>query len=205
MPDQDPIRQQLIEARRNQILNAATEIFAKKGFHRATIQEIAQTAGISHGAIYNYFESKDDLLISVMARLAELQKLDVDLMQGLQDDTRRFLADVFEHRLDLIQKNQQIFKATLPEMLINPHLQDRFYAQFFQPTVTLLEQYLEAQIQLGNVQPVDAPLTGRVIHSTFIGLIILCFLGDEEVLSGWDDLPEVLTTLIFDGLSIRET
>jgi AcrR family transcriptional regulator len=40
----DAIQQQLITARRNQILDAATKVFAEKGFHRATIRDVAQQA-----------------------------------------------------------------------------------------------------------------------------------------------------------------
>jgi AcrR family transcriptional regulator len=204
MPARDPIRQQLVDARRKQILDAATEVFAEKGFHRATVQDIAETAGISHGAIYNYFDSKHHLLISVMAQLAELQSLDAELMQGLQSDTRAFLADAFRHRLDLIEQNHRIFQATLPEMLVNPELQERFYQEFFQPTITLLQQYLEAEIARGTIEPVDVSLTGRVLHSTFIGLIILRFLQDDKTMAGWDDLPELLTHLVYDGLGCEE-
>ncbi len=45
----DPIQQQLIAARRKQILDAAVRVFADKGFHRATIRDIAQAAGIADG------------------------------------------------------------------------------------------------------------------------------------------------------------
>ena len=48
---QDPIRRQLIEARRNQVLDAAAEAFAEKGFHRATTKDIAGKAGIAEGTI----------------------------------------------------------------------------------------------------------------------------------------------------------
>ncbi len=106
----------------------------------------------------------------------------------------------FSRYLDLIEQNHRIFQATLPEMLVNPELQERFYEEFFQPTITLLEQYLEAEIARGTIEPVDVSLTGRVLHSTFIGLIILRFLEDDETLAGWKDLPELLTRLIFDGL-----
>ena len=49
----DPIREQLIEARRNQILDAAAAVFAEKGFHRATTKQIAKTAGVSMTDILN--------------------------------------------------------------------------------------------------------------------------------------------------------
>ena len=59
--NQDPIKQQLVQARRNQILDAAARVFADKGYHRATTKRIARQAGVSEGTIYNYFDSKGDL------------------------------------------------------------------------------------------------------------------------------------------------
>ncbi len=50
----------------------------------------------------------------------------------------------------------------------------------------------------------DASLTVRAVQGMFIGLIVLRILGDEPLESGWDDMPEVLGTLIFDGLRPRE-
>jgi len=47
------------------IIDAATKIFAKKGFHQAKISEIAREAQIADGTIYIYFENKDDILISL--------------------------------------------------------------------------------------------------------------------------------------------
>src|SRR5262245_61042913 len=65
----DPIQQQLIEARRNQILDAATQVFAQKGFHRATIRDVAKTAGVADGTIYTYFANKSALLLGILDRL----------------------------------------------------------------------------------------------------------------------------------------
>ncbi len=44
----------------------------------------------------------------------------------------------------------------------------------------------------------------RLAQSMFIGLIVLRILGDERILSEWQDVPEVLATLVFDGLSPRK-
>jgi len=54
-----------LEARRNEILDAALAAFARHGFQEATIQDIAKEAGLSHGAIYRYFTSKDDIIEAV--------------------------------------------------------------------------------------------------------------------------------------------
>ena len=200
----DPIREQLIQARRNQILDAAAAIFAEKGFHRATTKEIAEAAGVSEGTIYNYFDSKADLLIGIMTRLAELENLDQELADALQSDARDFLVAIFRQRMGLVQQNQETIQAIMPEILVNPALRERFRQQFVQPTVMLFEQYIQTRIELGHVRPLNVPLAVRVVQGIFVGLLILRILGDELLQSEWDELPEVLATIIFDGLSPRD-
>ncbi len=196
----DSIRKQLVEARRNQILDAAAAVFAEKGFHRATTKEIAQTAGVSEGTIYNYFDNKADLLIGLMTRLAELETLDEELKEALQGNVRDFFIAMFHHRMDRFQQGQEMLQAILPEVLVTLRLRERFYRQYVLRIATLLEQYLEARIKLRHIRPVNVPLTVRALQSMFVGLLILRILGDEPLQSEWDELPEVMATLIFDGL-----
>jgi AcrR family transcriptional regulator len=200
----DPIREQLVEARRNQILDAAAAVFAEKGFHRATTKEIARAAGVSEGTIYNYFASKDDLLIGIMTRLANLGHLDTELAEALQSDARDFLIAIFRQRMGLVQQKDETIQAIMPEILIKPALRERFYQQFLQPTVKLLEQYIQMRVELGHIRSLNVPLTVRAVQAMFVGLIILRILGDEPIRSGWDDLPEVVASLLFDGLSPRD-
>jgi AcrR family transcriptional regulator len=200
----DPIREQLIEARRNQILDAAAAVFAEKGFHRATTKEIAKTAGVSEGTIYNYFDSKADLLIGIMTRLAELENLDQELADALQSDVRDFFIAVFRQRVGLLPQNHETIQAIMPEILVNPALRERFRQQFVQPTTTLFEQYIRARVELGHIRPINVPLAVRTVQGMFVGLIILRILGDETLLSEWGELPELLATILFDGLSPRD-
>jgi AcrR family transcriptional regulator len=63
-----------LEARRHSILVAATKLFSQKGIAAATMAEIAAEAGISPGAIYRYFENKDELARGCMDESAEAIK-----------------------------------------------------------------------------------------------------------------------------------
>lgn len=63
-----------LEARRHSILVAATKLFSQKGIAAATMAEIAAEAGISPGAIYRYFENKDELARGCMDESAETIK-----------------------------------------------------------------------------------------------------------------------------------
>jgi AcrR family transcriptional regulator len=197
---QDPIRLQLIEARRNQILDAAAAVFAEKGFHHTTTKDIAGKAGIAEGTIYNYFDSKDDLLIGMMARLAELETLGDELTQALQGDVRDFFVAMFRHRVESLEQAQGILRAILPEVIANAELREHYYQRFVLRVAGLLEQYVRARIEMGHIRPVDAALATRAVQSMFVGLIIMRILGDETLREGWDDLPELLATIIFDGL-----
>jgi AcrR family transcriptional regulator len=203
--DRDPIREQLIEARRNQILDAAASIFAEKGYHRATTKEIASAAGVSEGTIYNYFDSKADLLIGMMTRLAELRELPQELEDGLHSDAREFLVTIFRDRIGrIVQSHEQMFQAILPEILTNPELRERYYQEFVQPTAMMLEGYIQARVQQGDVRPVDVSLAVRAVQGMFVGLLMMRILGDGTIRAGWEDLPEVIGTIIFDGLSPRD-
>jgi AcrR family transcriptional regulator len=202
--DQDPIREQLIEARRNQILEAAVGVFADKGFHRATTKEIASAAGVSEGTIYNYFENKADLLISMITRLADMEELPEELAGALEWDAQEFLAAMMRHRMARIEQNHEMLQAILPEILTNPELRQRFYQHFVQPTATILEQYVRGRIESGELRPTNPSLTVRVVQSMFAGMLMLRILGDEAIKSGWDELPDVLATLVFEGLRARD-
>ena len=199
---QDPIRAQLIEARRNQILDAATSVFAEKGYHRATTKEIASVAGVSEGTIYNYFDNKADLLIGMMTRLAELTELPQELEDALQIDAREFLVGIFRDRMGrIVQTHEQMFQAILPEILINAELRERYFREFVQPTASMLEAYIQARVQLGHIRPINVPLAVRAVQGMFVGLLMFRILGDEPIRASWDELPEVIGAIIFEGLS----
>jgi AcrR family transcriptional regulator len=59
------------ELSRSQLLDAAEEVFGRKGFHDTTLKEIAELAEFSVGSVYSFFENKDDLFLSVFLRRGE--------------------------------------------------------------------------------------------------------------------------------------
>ncbi len=64
-------REQVREERRQQILEAALNVFSQKGFHAANVSDVAAQAGVSQGTIYWYFESKDDLFQAALLSVFE--------------------------------------------------------------------------------------------------------------------------------------
>ena len=62
-------RPNVSDQRKAQILNAAESIFTKKGFYEARMDDIAEETGLSKGAVYLYFKSKNDLIIAILDRI----------------------------------------------------------------------------------------------------------------------------------------
>lgn len=205
MPDaRDPVQDLLIAARRNQILDAATQVFAEKGFHRATIKDIARVAGIADGTIYTYFASKTDVLLGILNRLNQSTEREQQLKPESDQDIRVFFASYLRQRMALFWPNAEVFQAVLPEMLVNAELRELYYQQVIAPTIAVAEHSFQAQSAAGQVRTIDIPLTVRSIAGVILGLLTLQLLGDEVIARRWEELPEVLTTLLFDGLQNRE-
>ena len=59
------------QATRDRVLEAASEVFAERGFHGATVEEICERAGFTRGAFYSNFSSKDDLVVELSRRHSE--------------------------------------------------------------------------------------------------------------------------------------
>ncbi|MFD8569572.1 TetR/AcrR family transcriptional regulator [Streptomyces sp. NPDC059639] len=80
------------------LLAAATRLFAEQGYDRTSVQEIVEAAGVTKGALYHYFGSKDDLLHEVYARLLRLQQERLDAFadrdEPVEQRLREAAADV---------------------------------------------------------------------------------------------------------------
>ena len=72
--------------RRKQILQAAVEVFAERGFHKTRVSDIARKADVAYGLIYHYFESKDHVLACVFE---ENWSIFLKVLRDLRDDGQR--------------------------------------------------------------------------------------------------------------------
>ncbi len=81
------------QAVRQRIVRAATDVFAELGFRRATIQDVVRKSGLSVGAVYNHFKSKEELFLVVCLSEAEHEKAELDLaVSGSQTVRERLKA-----------------------------------------------------------------------------------------------------------------
>jgi len=201
----DPFQEQVAALRRAQILDAATKVFAQRGFHRTTIRDVAKAAGVADGTIYNYFENKTALLLGILNRMNETERREQDLAQVADTDIRGFFRHYFRQRFAaLTQGGPEVFQVVLSEVLVNPELRELYMRQIVAPTFTLAETSFTHLVEAGRIRRLDTPLTLRVIAATFLGLLMMRIIGDPQLQTRWDELPDLLTTMFLDGLLPNE-
>lgn len=92
--------------KRQQILDAAVEVFARSGFHGSRVSDIAREAEVADGTIYLYFKSKDEILLALFEqKMTEMIEAATAALDGIDDPfekLRRFcvhhMGNVEEHR-----------------------------------------------------------------------------------------------------------
>lgn len=205
MPDpNESFQEQVAALRRAQILDAATTVFAAQGFHRTTIRDIARAAGVADGTIYNYFENKTALLLGILDRLNESDRRESDLAQLAGMDVREFFRFYFRHRLEAIgESGLKVLRVVISEMLVNAELRQIYMERIVAPSFALAEPQLLPLVQQGKLRADDPPMLLRAVAGVFLGLIVLRLLGDPQLEAKWDSLPELLTSMLLDGLLPR--
>ena len=197
----DAIQEQLISARRNQILDAAAQVFAEQGFHPTTIKAVARAAGIADGTIYNYFDNKTALLLGILDRMNESDQRAADLSQFTPDDFRALMCTYLRHRLTIFKAdNFAVFRVVVSEVMVNRELRELYYRKILEPTFTLAETFFQQWAAQRIIKSGNLSLTMRAMSGMMLGLIVQHIMGDTVLAAQWDALPEFLTDMILDGI-----
>ena len=144
-----------LEARRSQILDAAWVCFARKGYHQATMHDICQESGLSPGAVYRYFESKEAILKAINERSQELGRSLVQEARSLAGGPLDTLEVIGQTMLSyfsdpMAETTTRINIEVWPEIIRNEELRAGLRAEltFWQQTVSRLLSEAKEQGQL---------------------------------------------------------
>lgn len=175
--------------RRGQILEAGLRVFAERGFHRATIKEIAREAGIKSSAlIYWYFEDKDDLFRAVLAESSPLVRLAADPVALMDRPPGEVLPMLAKAHLDSFDDPAvvRLLRISLSEAALNPGAGDGFIEGLQEMVLGFFVAYLRRQVELGRLRSHDPQSSARA----FFGPLVLYLLGREVFLHLGDGLPD---------------
>jgi TetR/AcrR family fatty acid metabolism transcriptional regulator len=162
---------------------------------------VAKAAGVADGTIYNYFENKTALLLGILDPLNDRERITELPPFELPSDPRDFFRHFFARRwLAFSGQNLPALRVLLSEVLVNPKLCVPFVERVVAPTIQLAEPVFQRYVDAGTLRPIDLSLALRALVGTFLGLLLLRLMGDKAVEDAWADLPDLLATLLLDGL-----
>jgi 3-oxoacyl-[acyl-carrier protein] reductase len=192
----------LVERRRKQIVLAAVKLFSAKGFHKTTLRELADEAGLSYGNIYDYVGSKEDIFSLIHDYAANLAirvlKSNIENVTHPAEKLRRIirtefnLMDNLSDAILLIYQDTHILsKACLHKLL-----------SLEREHLSLIEQTIEECIQAGLLTKCNVRLTANLIKSMI----------DSWVIKRWDlrgfadrlEAEKSILKLIFHGISSEQ-
>jgi AcrR family transcriptional regulator len=171
------------DARIGQIRSAAHAVFARKGFHQGTMQDICTEADLSPGAVYRYFASKDEIIESCGVEAREQMAQAWESLDGI-DDTIAILEKLIEgYLVDGLQRPTDPSSSghdwppaldieLWAESLHNARVRGG-YLELIEGIVEPLTALLTRAQEWGEVDPeVDAESTARLLFGAWMGLLV---------------------------------
>lgn len=150
----------------DRILKSALGVFAAKGYQNATIQEIAKSAEVSDGTIYEYFKNKEDLLFSSLGQQFQVNLDSLDELFEIQTPLRK-LKRFMRYHFTIYLSHPVFLKIFLFDAVYNP----RFYTSNAYPPfkhyLENLSEILEAGKRDGSIRP---GISNRVFRNLFMGI-----------------------------------
>lgn len=168
-------RQRRKEARPAELLAAALEVFAEKGFAATRLEEIAARAGVSKGTVYLYFESKEALF---KAAVEAAMTPAIEAVEAIANDPARPAAELL--RCFIFGWWERIGATSLgavPKLLVAESANFPEVARWFHETIIFRAQravarLIEIGIERGEFRPVDPMLAARIVFAPIFSIMI---------------------------------
>jgi len=159
--------------RRQEILDAAVRVFARKGFHAARVGDIAEEAGVAHGLLYHYFASKDEVLETIFreawAELLEAFRIASETDEPAPEQLRKVCAIL----LRTWGHSPELVTVLVREIARSGELVNRL--EDVQEAFRVVERIVARGQQRGEFRPdLDPRLTATIVYGAL-----------EEILTSW--------------------
>ncbi len=190
--------QQRSEETRSKIIHSAVNLFSVRGYTAASVDDICKEAGVSKGAFYHHFESKQALFLALLDNWLKTIDSAIDASRDESaPETFRHLTEAFPY----------IFQSAgnhLP-MFMEFWLQASRDEKIWQASIAPYRRYhryftslIKKGVAEGSFAQVDPQLVSRMIVSMSVGLLLQSLLDPEG--ANWEKVTREGTTLLVDSL-----
>lgn len=197
-------RPDVSEERRTQIIQSATQVFARQGFANTRMDDVAVEAGLSKGLLYWYFKSKEEIITAIADLLfsAEFRKMQSLSVEGgtAHACLERFL-DIFIEDLRSFQKIAPLIYEFYALAFHNSAVQ-RVMQEYLQRFVTTLEPMVQHGMDNGEFAPGDARQVTIAIGAALEGTLLLWAYAPQMVEP--EEQLRAIMALIINGLETSQ-
>ncbi|HKI54145.1 MAG TPA: TetR/AcrR family transcriptional regulator [Anaerolineales bacterium] len=168
-------RPNVTDERTSQIINAAEDVFTKKGFDEARMDDIAEETGLSKGTLYNYFKSKDDLIIAILDRIFQREfKVfeSIDLANMSATDAIWSFAETTSKDVKMMMRLLPITYEFMGLAFRNKLVQKAFKT-YFNHYMDILVPIIQHGIDSGEFRPADAKEVALAMGAIMEGTLLL--------------------------------
>lgn len=177
-----PPRQDVSDQRRHQILDAATAVFSRLGFERARMDDIAEEAGVSKGALYLYYKSKDAIIATLLKfffdqAIKQIRTLATDkgsVIEQLITMTRQLTREV-EAMVTLQPVTLQFYAIAARNASVRQQL-NAYFAEY----LTIIEAIIRRGIAQGELRAdLNATEVATTLSALYEGLALLWIINPQ--------------------------
>lgn len=176
------------EERREQILDAAETVFGKRGFAKARMDDIVQEAGLSKGALYWYYKSKDALILALLDRVfgSEFSKAEELVEQQLPASQK--LTSFMQAVMDDISHMQHLLPIGYEFVALAARRKPvrQAIGSYYQRYQELLSAIVRQGVESGEFEDLDPEQAAMMIIGLVEGLALMWFVAPD-----WVDLGEL--------------
>lgn len=198
-------KQELEQERRSQILEAAEKVFSERGFDRARMDDIVEESGLSKGALYWYYKSKDALIHALLDRLfgGELKRAEALVEAGGSASER------IEAFLALVVREIRRFEPLMPlayeyfSLAARSKPARRHLTSYYHRYLELLAELIRQGIEAGEFRQIDPQAAALAASGMFEGITLYWFLDPSSV--DWDQMERIGLSLILVGMYRRDS
>jgi TetR/AcrR family transcriptional regulator len=166
-------RQRRKEARPQELLDAALDLFVEKGFAATRTEEVAERAGVSKGTLYLYYPSKEELLKEVIRHNMVNQIAEgVNIVREFEGGTAELLALVFGLWWERIGETRAsgIMKLMMSEVRNFPEIAQFYADEVIHPAERMVSQLVQRGVDRGEFRPIAS---AELVHSLMAPLLFL--------------------------------
>ena len=179
---------------REQVVQAARQVFARYGYKKTALDDIAREARKGKSTIYYYFKSKDEIFKAVIDTEAEIRSKAIEQqISSIEDPMQKLKTYVFVRMLTL-KMVVNYYEAIKNDLLDNLYFVNSFRSEYFEAEVGQVKNMLLDGIQKEIFTIHNPELTARTIVTALQGFevpLILKNLSDEEIRKGIDEMLNI--------------